>query len=167
MPISDSLSKALKAAGRRARAERLAEEAREREEDREVARRRAAVPPEERARVARAVWAWLEGPEAAALKDEVDKAGLPRLRLLGPVWAESARDADGMRSGTLVFSLVPTETGLHLNYRMGPAWGARDQIRDLELVERYVPYAPLRRLLGLIESGELWEHLEREAQTPQ
>jgi len=110
---------------------------------------------------ARAVWAWLEGPEAEELRKLLGRHGLKSTPLLGPVFCAGGRDAAVPSSGCQELELL-AGPGIRLVSRILPGFGSVEVILRAEtLAERLAP-GPLRRLAKEVRAGLLGPRVRRE-----
>jgi hypothetical protein len=163
MPIPHDLEERFKAVAVLAEREREEAEKRRRAEA-DAARLAARLEHEERRKVrpaARAIWAWVVGPEASRLRELAEAAALPDLALGPPLWP-NGEAAPELCAGCWEVSLWTRGVALRFFHLMHYMGGPRGELRSAAEIAKVLPPAVILQLEADLRTGRVWDTLRRD-----
>ena len=163
MPIPSDLENKLRAAAAVAEQE-LVDAGKMRQADAEAELAAARKERDERRSArpaARAIWAWVSGPEARRLRQLSKAAALPDLDLTGTVWA-NGEPSPGLHTGCWSIALCARKVALRSEHRFHPMGGRQLEFRSATEIAKVLPSAVVFRLARDLESGAVWDRLRRD-----
>lgn len=160
MPIPSDVEGKLDAAAALAKRERADAEERGKAE-KETDRARVKNEGEDRQRAqpaARAIWAWVVGPEASRLRELATTAALPDLDL-SPALLPSGEAAITTAPGWWRVALAADEIALRFLRVPNCFGGHRGELRSADEIAEVLPPAVVLRLEADLTSGAVWDFL--------